>query len=172
MDNWLLTKDLPTHFVAAAGLVQKDDKVLLIRSERRGWEYPGGVVERGESILDGLKREILEESGIVAEPIALVGVYQNLALKKGYGPLEGMTLPPVVNFTFLCRYISGTPGASEESIEAGWFTPEEALSMVTYSPYNKTLADLLSFDGQLHFSTFEKTRSFELPAKFISDTLL
>lgn len=34
------------------------DKVLLIKSERRGWEIPGGVIEPGEDILEGLKREL------------------------------------------------------------------------------------------------------------------
>ena len=68
MDNWLETKQLQVHFVSAAGIVYKGDKVLLIRTARRGWEYPGGIVEQGEAILDGLKREILEESGIIAEP--------------------------------------------------------------------------------------------------------
>lgn len=51
----------------------KEDKVLLIKSERRGWEFPGGVLEQGESIFDGLKREIFEESGIIAEPEKFVG---------------------------------------------------------------------------------------------------
>ena len=45
MDQWLETKQLPVHFVSAAGVVYKDSKVLLIRSERRGWEFPGGIVE-------------------------------------------------------------------------------------------------------------------------------
>ena len=64
------TKQLPVHFVSAAGVVYKDGKVLLIRSERRGWEFPGGIVEQGEALLDGLKREIFEESGVTAEPEA------------------------------------------------------------------------------------------------------
>ena len=67
MDKWLETKQLQVHFVSAAGLVYKDGKVLLIRSERRGWEFPGGIVEQGEAILDGLKREIFEETGITVD---------------------------------------------------------------------------------------------------------
>ena len=96
MDKWVETKQLQLHFVSAAGLVYKDGKVLLIRSARRGWEFPGGVVEQGEAILDGLKREIREESGITAEPKFLAGIYQRLSMKEGYGPLEGMMIPPTV----------------------------------------------------------------------------
>ncbi len=47
MDSRLETKQLPVHFVSAAGLVYRNGKVLLIRSARRGWEFPGGIVEQG-----------------------------------------------------------------------------------------------------------------------------
>ena len=89
MDQWLETKQLPVHFVSAAGVVYKAGKVLLIRSERRGWEFPGGIVEQGEALLDGLRREIFEESGISAEPEAVTGIYQNLACKKGIRSVGG-----------------------------------------------------------------------------------
>lgn len=85
MDNWLETRLLPVHFVSAAGLVYKDDKVLLIKTPKRGWELPGGVVEQGESILDGLRREIFEESGVISEAEKMVGIYQRLPSKPGYG---------------------------------------------------------------------------------------
>ena len=58
MDEWLKTRNLPLHFISVAGLVYKGDEVLLIKSKRRGWEIPGGVVEQGEDIISGLKREI------------------------------------------------------------------------------------------------------------------
>ncbi len=39
-----------THFVSVAGLVSNDSgEILLINSPRRGWEYPGGMVEPGET---------------------------------------------------------------------------------------------------------------------------
>ena len=162
MDNWLETKQLPVHFVSAAGLVYRNGKVLLIRSERRGWEFPGGIVEQGEAILDALKREIFEESGITAEPECITGIYQNLATKEGYGPLEGMILPTVVNLVFRCRYTGGTEMPSEESLEVGWFTPEEAGEMITRPHLRKAFDDASRFDGRFHFGTFRKTaQAFE-----------
>ena len=156
MDNWLETKQLQVHFVSAAGVVYKDDKVLLIRTSRRGWEYPGGVVEQGEAILDGLKREILEESGIIAKPECITGIYQNLVKKKGYGPLEGMTLPTTVNLVFRCKYISGEITTSDESLEVGWFTPDDALKMITQPHFRKAFADAHQYHGKPHFGTFRK----------------
>ncbi len=169
MDSWLETKKLPAHFIAVSGLVCKGDKVLLIKSERRGWEFPGGVIEQGEAILDGLKREIFEETGITARPVSFVGIYQNLSAKKGYGPLEGMELPPVVNLSFICEYISGKERVSDESIDVGWFNKDEAKNMVQFPSYGKRLLDMLNFNGAQHFCTFEKK---DIEAKFLSDTIL
>ena len=156
MDKWVETKQLQLHFVSAAGLVYKDGKVLLIRSARRGWEFPGGVVEQGEAILDGLKREILEESGITAEPKGLAGIYQRLTMKPGYGPLEGMMIPPTVTLLFVCTYVGGEPCISDECLEAGWFTPEEAKEMVTTPHFKKALMTMLEYDGKVVFSAFER----------------
>lgn len=169
MDHWLETKQLQVHFVSAAGVVYKDGKVLLIRTARRGWEYPGGVVEQGEAILDALKREILEESGIIAEPECMTGIYQNLLKKNGYGPLEGMILPTTVNLVFRCRYVGGEPAASDESLEAGWFTPDEAMLRITQPYFRKAFEDAHHYRGEQHFGTFRKN---ETTTEIVSDCLL
>ena len=169
MDHWLETKQLQVHFVSAAGVVYKGDKVLLIRTARRGWEYPGGIVEQGEAILDALKREILEESGIIAEPECMTGLCQNLVKRDGYGPLEGMILPTTAIFVFRCKYIGGKPTASDESLEAGWFTPDEAMKMITQPHFRKAFADAHRYDGKQHFGTFKKA---DQSVEYMSDQVL
>ena len=48
-----------THFVSVAGLVyNENEEILLIKSSWRGWEYPGGMVEPGETFQESLIREI------------------------------------------------------------------------------------------------------------------
>lgn len=58
----------PRDWVVAAGLVEGPDGLLLVRNRRRNgrhdWSPPGGVVEPGEDVLDGLTREVAEETGL------------------------------------------------------------------------------------------------------------
>lgn len=65
------------NWVAVLALT-KNQKVLLIRQYRHGvqdviWELPGGVVDNGESPLEGAKRELLEETGYTTDKMVEVG---------------------------------------------------------------------------------------------------
>jgi len=65
----------------------QNNEVVLIRQYRHGvkdvlWEIPGGVVEDGEDPLEGVKRELLEETGYTASKFVQVGkLYPNPALQ-------------------------------------------------------------------------------------------
>lgn len=120
---------LPTHVVAAGGLITNDkNEILLVKNPRKGWEYPGGIVESGETLPQGLIREIKEETGVNVEITNIVGIYSNTKKKKGYNGVD--EVPTIVNIDFICKYISGDLTPSDESIEVKWFTKEEALKTV------------------------------------------
>jgi 8-oxo-dGTP pyrophosphatase MutT (NUDIX family) len=58
----------------------KNQEVLLIKQYRHGiqdviWEFPGGVVDEGESPLEGVRRELLEETGYTTDKIIEVGKF-------------------------------------------------------------------------------------------------
>jgi len=110
---------LPTHIVAVGGLIINDkSEILLVKNPRKGWEYPGGIIEPGETLPQGLIREIIN----------IVGVYSNTKKKKGYNGFE--EIPTIVTIDFICKYISGDLTTSDESIEVKWFSKEEALKAV------------------------------------------
>ena len=111
---------MPKHSVSVAGIVVREDGcVLVIRRDDNGhWEAPGGVLELDESFEDGVRREVLEETGLVVEVERLTGVYKNLA----HG---------IVALVYRCRPAGGEPHATDEAREIRWMTMEEVQVAMT-----------------------------------------
>ena len=131
-----------THVVSVAAMVHDGKgKILLVNSPWRGWEYPGGLIEPGESFEQALRREIREESGVEVEIERFVGICKNLERN-------------IVNIDFVCRYVGGDLRTSEESTEVVWVTPEQALNMITFPLTKKRLQNMLSGDENAHFFGF------------------
>jgi 8-oxo-dGTP diphosphatase len=57
------------EWLVGGGLIMGDGGLLLVRNRRRNgahdWSPPGGVIDAGETMLDGLTREVAEETGVV-----------------------------------------------------------------------------------------------------------
>ena len=132
------------HLVSAAGLVENDKgQILLVLSPDRGWEYPGGIIESGETVQQGLLREIFEETGVTAEILSFVGISKNLDRD-------------IVNLDFRCKYISGELTTSAESLQVRWVTPEEAMELVTFPLTIKRLKNMLSHKDTISCFAFHK----------------
>lgn len=120
---------LPTHIVAVGGLVLNEkDEVLLINNPCKGWEYPGGIVEVGETLPQGLIREVKEETGVNIEIVDFIGIYSNTEKKQGFNGVK--EVPTIVTIDFVCKYVSGELKTSEESCEVGWFSKSKALEII------------------------------------------
>ena len=138
-----------THFVSVAGLVSNDNgEILLIKSPRRGWEYPGGMVEPGETFQEALIREIKEEAGVDVEITGFIGLCKNIE-------------KDVINIDFSCKYIKGELATSNESSDVKWVQREKALDMVTFPLTRKRLENMLSENDKVNCFCF-KREPFEI----------
>src|SRR6187200_2359982 len=89
----------------AGAVVREDGKMLAIKRRDNGhWEPPGGVLESGEPMQEGLVREVLEETGLTVKAERLSGVYQNLERD-------------IVALVFRCRAVTGDLRHSDETSE-------------------------------------------------------
>lgn len=133
----------PKHIVAVAGLVRDAaGRVLMIRSPRGDWEFPGGQVEEGEDLVSALQREVLEETGITVAVGKLAGVYSNI---KSH----------IVMFDFLCELLSGELQTSAESLAVEWVAADKALGRIIRPVIRDRMRDMLEFTGEVVYRAYE-----------------
>ena len=151
----------PMHIVAAAGYVEDGrGNMLLVKTYNRGWDATGGQIEVGESIEEGVLREVLEESGIKASVKCLVGIYSNVG-QHLYD--DGVTnVPTKVMLDFICEYIDGQPTVSDETSEVIWTPKSEVMSYVTAPAMRYRFEKILKFDGRIIYSSYVTKPEFHV----------
>jgi len=125
-----MTNELFSGPVVVGGVIEKDGRFLLIQEAKKGkhyygkWNIPAGRLDQGETILDGAKREIKEETGCDVE---LTGI-----LQIANAPVPGIKNPNAkfIGIVFatkiITEHIQYDPA---EIMDARWFTYEELLNM-------------------------------------------
>lgn len=155
---------LPTHTVAAAGVIENDrGEVLLIRNNRRGWEFPGGMVEPGETLPEGLKREVFEETGVEIEMGEVFCICSNTGTRPGYNGVK--TIPTAVVLMFLCRYVSGEPRPSDENAATEWVKKGDLAARIDSAVHREVLAAYLAYDGRPTYLAYKTRPEFVLENK-------
>ncbi|WP_106828580.1 NUDIX hydrolase [Parabacteroides pacaensis] len=110
-------KDYPTPKVDVRGImVNENNEILLVKEAIDGcWSLPGGWGEIGFSPTEGIKKEIKEETGLDAEVVRLLAVYDKKCHPYPPQPFY------VYKLVFFCK-AKGTLNPCFEIEEAKWFS--------------------------------------------------
>jgi ADP-ribose pyrophosphatase YjhB (NUDIX family) len=126
-----MKREYPQSPIVAVGAVILDgDRIVLVQrghEPSRGlWTFPGGAVELGESIQDAVRREVLEETGLVVEVGEVATAIDHIARDE-----DGAVVYHYVIVDYLARPIGGALHAGSDVRDARWATLDdvEALEM-------------------------------------------
>jgi 8-oxo-dGTP diphosphatase len=120
-----MQREYPDRPVVGVGAVIVDGgRVALVKrgqAPRLGeWSIPGGMLELGETVRQGVEREAREETGLVVRARELLGVFDRVVLDDQKRCQYHYAL-----IDFRCERISGELHAAGDAADARWFTPEE-----------------------------------------------
>ena len=127
--------------VGVGGVVISDGRALLIRrgSEplKGEWSIPGGTLELGETIVEGIARELREETGLEVKALELIEVFERILEGDPNEPgRRARNARPKYHFVivdYLCEVLGGTPQPGSDVTATAW-AREEELGRYTLTP--------------------------------------
>jgi mutator protein MutT len=135
--------------VGAGVLIYKNGKILLQKRRDNGlWADHGGCVEIGETLEETAKRELFEETGLIANKLDFFNIYSGKNLLYTYPNGDKVYL--IITF-WLCEDYSGEIKADEnEVVELKWFDINEMpkeISPTLIKPFNDFVKYIKERDG-------------------------
>ena len=107
--------------LAASAACFRGGKVLIAKRIRPPlWSLPGGRIEPGETPEAAAMRELLEETGVEAEIVALAGEREVVLKDEGGGVAARFKI-----FAYAARWRAGEAAPGPEATEVAWVAPEE-----------------------------------------------
>ena len=129
-------------FSPGAAVVAFDDQnrvLMQLRSDTQTWGFPGGSSELGDSLEDTARRELLEETGLVADRLEFITVLSGAAYQFTYPNGDQIYN---VSAVFVARGFTGDLQTDEESLELRWFAPDQ-LPLELAGPITQWVVDHL-----------------------------
>jgi len=107
-----------TPLLGVGAVVENEGRVLLVRRGNEplkgDWSLPGGLLEVGEALPDGVVREVREETGLIVEPVELIELLDRIHR-------DGKRVRyHYVIADYLCRVVGGTLQAGSDADAAQW----------------------------------------------------
>lgn len=120
-----LVGHMPILVCGASVIVENENGEILLqlRKDNNCWGYAGGLVDINEIVEEAAKRELFEETGIVANSLELFGIFSGKEMYHVYPHGDEIS---VVDIVYICKDYSGEAKADLiESIDVKFFTINE-----------------------------------------------
>lgn len=119
----------PEHPIVGVGaVIVEGGRALLVRRASEPllgeWSVPGGMLGLGETLRDGVRREVLEETGLVVEPGEVLDIFDSI-----FTDGEGRTQYHYVLIDYLCPPVSGEARAGTDVSEVRWVSADDLGAM-------------------------------------------
>ena len=141
-----MRREYPEAPIVGVGAVVIDGtKVLLVRRGQeplRGeWSLPGGALELGETLQQGVVREVLEETGLIVAPGGVIEILDRIIREpsgqdetSGQEEASGRVRYHYVLIDFVCRVTGGALCPATDAEEVRWVERDQLQSGYRLAP--------------------------------------
>jgi ADP-ribose pyrophosphatase YjhB (NUDIX family) len=134
-------------FVGVGGVIVDQGRVVLIKRRFEPlagqWSLPGGAVDIGETLVECVAREMLEETGLVVEVGPVIEVFDRIIRDP-----EGRVQFHYVLVDYVCRPVGGLLAASSDVADAVWAAPADLPAFNLADPATAVILRGLALAGQ------------------------
>lgn len=120
------TRRYPSRPFLGVGALIFDDAHNILLVERGSepmkgyWSIPGGILETGEKLADGLRREVMEETGLEVEALSMFEIFERI-IPDAQGAIEYH----YVLIDYVCRPTGGTLAPATDVSRAQWVSKQD-----------------------------------------------
>jgi ADP-ribose pyrophosphatase YjhB (NUDIX family) len=105
--------------IGVGALILKRDRILMAQRGKEPligwWSLPGGALETGETLADGVRREVREETGLDIRPLGVLEIFERIMRDASGAPEYHYVL-----IDYICRVIGGTLAAGDDVCAVEW----------------------------------------------------
>jgi ADP-ribose pyrophosphatase YjhB (NUDIX family) len=105
--------------IGVGAIILKRDRILMAQRGKEplkgSWSLPGGALETGESLADGVRREVREETSLDIRPIGVLEIFERIMRDASGAPEYHYVL-----IDYMCRIVGGTLAPGDDVCAVEW----------------------------------------------------